>query len=90
MHNRKERVFLGCLCKGHIQDLIDDVGWNDIQKEMIKKRYLEFKSKPRICMELHISGTKYSREQNNLYLKLRSYLIHSINTELTDIYNKLY
>ncbi len=89
MHNRKERVFLGCLCKGHIQDLIEDVGWNDIQKEMVKKRYLEFKSKPRICMELHISGTKYTREQLILYSKLRSYLMQT-NTDLTTIYNNLY
>ena len=89
MQYRKERVFLSSLCKGQIQDLLDKVEWNDTQKEIIRGRYLEFKSKPRICMELHISGTTYSREQKNLYMKLQSFLSHSSTDELNTIYQSI-
>ena len=89
MQYRKERVFLLSLCKGHIQDLLDEVGWNDTQKEIIRGRYLEFKSKPCICMALHISGTTYNREQKNLYMKLQSFLSHSSTDELNTIYQSI-
>lgn len=86
MQFKRERNLLRSLCKGHIEDLIRDVGWSNIQCTMIKKRYLEFKSKTRSCMEIGVSETQYSRELNNLLAKLMSYLIHNKETEISKIY----
>ncbi len=86
MQFKRERSLLRSLCKGHIEDLISDVGWSKIQCVMVKKRYLEFKTKTRSCMEIGISETQYSRELNHLLAKLLSYLIHNKETEIAKIY----
>lgn len=86
MHNKRERSFLRNLCKGHIQDLIEDVGWNNIQKAMVVKRYLEFKSIPRICMETHQSETSYRENFKTILAKLKSYLLHNKDSDLYRMY----
>lgn len=88
MQYRNERNFLKSLCKGHINDLIDEVGWDELQCNLIKKRYLEFKSKTRVCMEEHLSESKYTKEFNTICKKLQSYLIHNKDTELYEMFCK--
>ena len=87
MHFRQERNFLKSLCKGHIQDLVDEVGWNPIQCAIVKKRYLEFKSLPCICMEIGISESQFTRNFNDICVKLASYMTHHRSDELTEIYD---
>jgi hypothetical protein len=86
MKFQKERRFLRSLCKGHINDLIRDVGWSSIQCEIIRMHYLNFKTKTRTCMEVGLSETQYSREMNNILIKLISYLSYNKNTEISKIY----
>ena len=40
----KEKNFMKGLCADYIEELIAKVGWSDIQKEMITKRFLQFKT----------------------------------------------
>lgn len=89
MQFKQERDLLKSLCKGHILDLIEEVGWNETQCAMVRKRYLDFKSKARICMDIHISEAQYTREQKNMLVKLRSFVRHNKNTEITKIYEQL-
>lgn len=70
----KEKNFMKGLCKEFIKDLIETVGWSDIQKEMISKKFLQFKSVSNICEELNISDSTYTRYSDNMYKKLQSYL----------------
>lgn len=86
MQFKRERDLLRSLCKGHIEDLISDVGWSRIQCAMVRKKYLEFKTKTRSCMEIGISETQYTRELNNILAKLLSYVIHNKDTEISKIY----
>lgn len=88
MQFKRERSFLKCLCKGHINDLIEDVGWSELQCAIVRKKYLEFKTKTRICLEEHLSGTKYTKEFTNICAKLKSYFALNKNreTKLLDIY----
>lgn len=85
---RYERNFLKCLCKGHIQDLIEDVGWNQIQCAIVRKRYLEFKSTPRICLELNLSTTAYNRHFIEICKKLQSYFILHKDSAIAELYKK--
>ena len=87
MKNRRERTFLKGLCKGHIQDLIEEVGWTPIQCAMVRKRYIEFKSVPRICMETCQASTTYNRNFDDVCKKLRSYMLTVDNLELLKLYN---
>lgn len=41
----KEKNFMKGLCKEFVKDLIETVGWSDIQKEMISKKFLQFRIK---------------------------------------------
>lgn len=86
MRYKRERSFLRKLCKGHIQDLIAEVGWSKIQCAMITKRYLEFKSVPRICMETGLSESGYKDQFNNILAKLHSHLVYSKDEDLLNIY----
>lgn len=88
MEFKPERNLLRCLCKGHIGDLIDEVGWNKVQCQMVTKKYIEFKTKAKACMEIGLSETQYTRELNNLLAKLQSYVIHNRNAEITEFYHK--
>lgn len=90
MHFRQERNFLKSLCKGHIQDLVMDVGWSPLQCVIVKKRYLEFKSMPRICMETNISESQYTRSFNEIFSKLSSYIAHHKDSEIVQMYYKMY
>ena len=87
MHFRRERNFLKSLCKGHIQDLVEEVGWNPIQCAIVKKRYLEFKSLPVICLEVGLSESQYTRQINDICVKLVSYMTHHKSEEIARIYN---
>lgn len=86
MQFRKERNFLKSLCKGHIQDLVSDVGWNNLQCAMVTKRYLEFKSVPRICMDIGISESTYQVNFIEILRKFKSYLIRHSDTEIAKLY----
>lgn len=85
---RRERKFLKSLCKGHIQDLVSDVGWTPLQCSIVRKRYLEFKSVAQICMELYLSESQYNSQFINICAKLNSYMLHNKDSELYDIYTK--
>ena len=89
MQFKKERDLLKSLCKGHILDLIDEVGWNDLQCNLVRKKYLEFKYKARVCMDMHLSEAQYTRELRIILIKLRSYLIRYKDTEIAKIYDQL-
>ncbi len=82
MRFKKERNFLGSLCKGYILDLIEEVGWSPIQCEVVKKKYLEFKSMPQTCIDTGISESQYTRVLNGVCEKLNSYILHSNNAEI--------
>ena len=86
MRYKEERNFLKSLCKGHINDLINDVGWSELQCNLVRKRYLEFKSKTKVYMEEHLSETTYTKEFTNICIKLRTYLILNKDSDLYKIY----
>lgn len=88
MQYTQERRFLQSLCKGHIQDLLSDVGWTPVQCEIIKKRYLEFKSMARTSIEIGLSESQYLRQFNSICLKLRSYLAKNKDGEIEKIYQR--
>jgi hypothetical protein len=90
MKFQKERRFLRSLCKGHINDLITDVGWSKTQCDIVRKHYIEFKSKVRTCMEIGLSETQYTREINNVLIKLISYLAYNKDTDISKIYYKYF
>lgn len=86
---RREKRFLESLCKGHIKDLLEDVGWTELQCEIIKKRYLEFRSAAGTSMDIGFSDSQYRRITNKIYDKLRSYMIRQKDDELAKIYWEL-
>lgn len=87
MRFKRERSFLGSLCKGYILDLVDEVGWSPIQCEVVKKRYLEFKSMPEICLEVGISESQYTRVMNGVCEKLQTHIARSKDEEIMKIFN---
>ena len=87
MYFRRERNFLKSLCKGQIHELVEEVGWNPIQCAIVKKKCLEFKSMPVICIEIGLSESQYTRHLNEICQKLTSYMAHNKNEELAKIYN---
>lgn len=87
MRFKRERSFLGSLCKGYILDLVDEVGWSPIQCEVVKKRYLEFKSMPAICLEVGISESQYTRVMNGVCEKLQMHIARSNDEEIMTIFN---
>lgn len=62
------------LCAEYVNELIEKVGWSDIQREMVTKKFLQFKSVGDICEELNISDSTYTRYSDNMYKKLQTYL----------------
>lgn len=70
----KEKNFMKGLCAEYVNELIEKVGWSDIQREMITKKFLQFKSVGDICEELNISDSTYTRYSDNMYKKLQTYL----------------
>lgn len=86
MNFKRERDFLKNLCKGHISDLIENVGWNKQQIGIIKCRCLEFKSVVRTCMDVGISEAEYRRQVNGLYMKLKSYMLQCDDADLKQFY----
>lgn len=88
MNYRRERSFLRSLCKGHIQDLVDEVGWSPIQCSIVKKRYLELKSLPTICLEIGISESQCVRETNKLIQKFHFYLMRENASEIAKQFEK--
>ena len=70
----KEKNFMKGLCAEYVNELIEKVGWSDIQKEMVTKKFLQFKSVGDICEELNISDSTYTRYSDNMYKKLQTYL----------------
>ena len=85
---RRERKFLKSLCKDHIQDLLEDVGWTPLQCSIVRKRYLEFKFVAKICIELGLSESQHSKLYINICEKLHSYLVHNKEIELYLLYEK--
>lgn len=70
----KEKNFMKGLCAEYVNELIEKVGWSDIQREMVTKKFLQFKSVGDICEELNISDSTYTRYSDNMYKKLQTYL----------------
>ena len=83
---KRERSFLGSLCKGHIRDLVDEVGWTPVQCSIVQKKYIEFKSSPVICMEVGLSEAQLGREYKDLLRKFHSYLICNKYGEIAQIF----
>lgn len=86
MRFKRERSFLGSLCKGYILDLVDEVGWNPVQCEVVKKRYLEFKSVPEICLEIGMSESQYTRVMNGLCEKMYTYFSRNKDEEISNLF----
>ena len=74
MKFKRERDFLRLLCKEHILELIEKVGWNDIQIKIIRLCYLEHKSITRIRLELYLTSATYVRYFDSAMKKLQVYL----------------
>lgn len=87
---KRERDFLGSLCKGHIQDLVDEVGWTPLQCDIVKKTYIEFKSTPVICMEAGLSESQLGRERRKILEKFYSYLIYHKDAEIVQIFKEFF
>lgn len=61
-------------CLGVLQDYLNDVGFNDEEKILFKKRYIEEKSVPVICLTALYCGTnKYNRIHNRILDKCISH-----------------
>lgn len=86
MRFKRERSFLGSLCKGYILDLVDEVGWSPIQCEVVKKKYLEFKSMPEICLDIGISESQYTRVLNGVCEKLQTHIIRGNDAEISKLF----
>ena len=82
----KEKNFMKSLCTDYVQELLDKVGWSDIQKEMVTKKFLQFKSICVICEELNISDSTYTRYADNMYKKLQTYLDKHKDTPISKFY----
>lgn len=74
MKFKRERDFLQLLCRDYILELIDKVGWSEVQNNIIKLRYLEHKSITRIRMDLYLTSATYVRYFDNAMQKLQTYL----------------
>lgn len=86
MRFKRERSFLGSLCKGYILDLVDEVGWSPIQCAVVKKKYLEFKSMPEICLDIGISESQYTRVLNGVCEKFQSFIVRDKNAEISKLF----
>ena len=86
MEFKRERDFLQSLCKDAILELIDKVGWNEIQVDIIKLRYINHKSITKLRMELYLTSATYARYFNNAMRKLQIYLYYHQNEELYKYY----
>ena len=82
----KEKNFMKSLCAEYVEELIEKVGWSDIQKEMVTKKFLQFKSVGDICEELNISDSTYTRYSDNMYKKLQTYLDKHQDTPIYKFY----
>lgn len=70
----RERNLLQTLCKDFILELIENVGWNDIQIKIIKARYIEHKSVKRTRIDLYLTSATYVRYFDSAMQKLQVYL----------------
>lgn len=70
----RERNLLQTLCKDFILELIENVGWNDIQIKIIKARYIAHKSVKRTRIDLYLTSATYVRYFDSAMQKLQVYL----------------
>lgn len=66
MKYKREKDFLQILCRDWVIYLLENVGWTEIQAEIIKLRYLQHKSILRTCLDLAITSATYSRHYEKL------------------------
>lgn len=64
------------LCRDCILELIEKVGWDEIQVNIIKLRYLEHKSVKKTRIDLYLTSATYVRYFDNAMQKLQNYLDH--------------
>lgn len=68
---------MGTLCRGYIEDLIEEVGFDDRQKELIRLRYICNYSVTETAMEMFISPETYHRIHRAVLLKIKSFIVYS-------------
>ena len=86
MKYKREKDFLQILCRDYILLLIDNVGWNDIQKKIVYSKYIEHKSITRIRIDLYLTSATYARYFDNILAKLKTYLICHSDDEICKYY----
>lgn len=82
MKYKREKDFLQILCSDWVLYLLDNVGWTEIQAEIIRLRYLQHKSILRTCLDLAITSATYARHYEKALGKLGTYLALHKNDEI--------
>ena len=86
MKYKREKDFLQILCRDWVLYLLENVGWTEIQAEIIELRYLQHKSILRTCLDLAITSATYSRHYEKALGKLGTYLVLHKNDEIYQYY----
>lgn len=74
MEYKRERDFLQSLCKDYILELIEKVGWDNNQKNIIKLRYIDMLSVSKVRTALFLTSATYARYYKSALIKLQSYI----------------
>lgn len=78
--NRKEvKHKLKASCRGVLEELLENVGFNKLEKEIFISRYLHEDSEANVllfCYDKFISPSTYNKAHNNLLDKVLSYFLY--------------
>lgn len=75
--NRKEvKKKLKSSCRGFLEDLLDNVGFNTLEKEIFARRYLTEEEVLQTCYDIFISPSTYNKVHNNILDKVSSYFLY--------------
>ena len=76
MKNKEIRELLKKSCKHALTDLAESIGFNHLEYEIFKDRYIEQcpKLKWNSCLRLHIRPTLYNEIHNNILSKVEVFI----------------
>lgn len=75
MQYKRERSFLQNLCKDYVLELLEEVGWDEIQKKIVRLKYINNYSIKDIRYTLFLTSATYSRYYLSILKKLNSYIL---------------
>lgn len=83
---KREKEFLKVLCKGYIEDLIQNVGWTPLECSIIRKKYIEHLEIADIVYDCGIAEATYVRYFDKICAKLQTYMKRHRDADIAAFY----